>query len=991
MFAFTWANKQLEKVAETLAPALDNNTTRFQTAVKHQNVSGALSILACTPGSIVPDAPSLIPSSTLFAPRNNYAIHVACAAACPDVVHALIQQYGISAEQFDAEGNTPLHYAASSTTPIHALSLVQSLVNNYNVTVTIKNAKGQTAYDVASQDSIRQFLLPIQLQRETQECIDNGGVGLVPGMDMGGMTIPNHNLAPPPTMSTMGGVGGNGSGARSPMGAGVGGYVVPSYASPAPMMQQPAMQQYPPTMNTGMAHGVQPMSSTSTMMHQPSPAVAPFSPTPTNHHVAAGGGGGGMMTPNATPMMMSAVVPAPVDTQQQQPPSIVTPMEPVVVADTTSTATKSTTDPVEEEPIKEEETIAPSVNESKNVTTLASSNSSVPVAPAEKSFGSTSTTSAAISTPTPSIATARTAAIQPTARTAAVVPAPSSSSSYTSTHARRGHSTAAVMPKNSKYKPDGFHSSSSDATLAQKYGHDTSVGPPSGNLHRSVVGPPPTSGGSMGAGANAGSTSGAQYLGVAAGSNSGVGSNGGAGAVALNPFAGGSAVQSQYGRYGGAVAVGGRNRYPTYDAVSDSVGMVNPSMGAGGVAGGAYANPYAAHHVPQYNVYQPVAAAAPTPSYTTMSWTNQNPNGGGQDISAGGTSHASNLQAPRHQGYDTSTATTTGTYGATSPAATSGNFEGLQHPQTQTYSVQQQDQQNAQYYTGYSQEQQPQYQQYQSNNGAPSQEQMVYSSTMSTENANVQAPPLQLPHESTTANSSVVHQPSTLNNFSPPQEQPSTTTLNASTPVQGNDGQTQSQTVEKTIKNTGTLVMEQVGSPSVQGSSSNAANLPAEVTDSYIMKDEAPALNFDSKISSQVAPFAQPISASELFGATATKVEEEYKVSDVLDQSLKEETQIAPDFFPPPPISMDDEDEIDLSSPPMATTSDAMFSPPPNVLDDDALSSLAIASNENTPVDAEDDTFLPPPPIADVANDTTTILGESEDELPPPPMFDVSL
>jgi hypothetical protein len=48
-------------------------------------------------------------------------------------------------------------------------------------------------------------LLPLQLQAETQRALDNGGVGLPPGIDLGGLKIANPNLAPPPILPTMNG------------------------------------------------------------------------------------------------------------------------------------------------------------------------------------------------------------------------------------------------------------------------------------------------------------------------------------------------------------------------------------------------------------------------------------------------------------------------------------------------------------------------------------------------------------------------------------------------------------------------------------------------------------------------------------------------------------------------------------------------------------------------------------------------------------------
>lgn len=119
----------------------------------------------------------------------------------------------------DAEGNTPLHCAAMSNQP-NALDLVKMLLltaasaatapgqtsSSSAVAVVQKNRSGQTAYDVAVLNSVRQFLLPLQLQAETQAALDNGGAGLPPGIDLGGLKINNAHLPPPPVMGMMGGM-----------------------------------------------------------------------------------------------------------------------------------------------------------------------------------------------------------------------------------------------------------------------------------------------------------------------------------------------------------------------------------------------------------------------------------------------------------------------------------------------------------------------------------------------------------------------------------------------------------------------------------------------------------------------------------------------------------------------------------------------------------------------------------------------------------------
>lgn len=130
--------------------------------------------------------------------KGQYPIHLACQFSLERLIQLLLNQPGQSIAQVDAAGNTPLHYASMSTAH-NGLDIVKLLVTSYSASVIVKNASGQTPYDVATRNGIRQYLLPIQLQAETQIALDNGGQGLPPGIDMGGLRINNPAMPPPPT------------------------------------------------------------------------------------------------------------------------------------------------------------------------------------------------------------------------------------------------------------------------------------------------------------------------------------------------------------------------------------------------------------------------------------------------------------------------------------------------------------------------------------------------------------------------------------------------------------------------------------------------------------------------------------------------------------------------------------------------------------------------------------------------------------------------
>ena len=196
---FAWAsnkfNEHLSNIAETLAPPPDTPEYHFLTALK---TGSELNYTIQALGDV--RGPLNIPNN---APSGKHAIHFAAEYGNLEAVRILLEQYQIQANScFDYQGNSVLHYAAKSGN----LSLVQCLIQTFQLhsLIGITNAGNQTPYDFTEDLKIRQFLLPLQLQEETRQCMANGGVGLMPGIDLGGMKIADHSnsvVAPPPIMT----------------------------------------------------------------------------------------------------------------------------------------------------------------------------------------------------------------------------------------------------------------------------------------------------------------------------------------------------------------------------------------------------------------------------------------------------------------------------------------------------------------------------------------------------------------------------------------------------------------------------------------------------------------------------------------------------------------------------------------------------------------------------------------------------------------------
>jgi hypothetical protein len=515
---FSKLAQQFERLSEQLAPIPNDPAHRFTKAVQSGDINFAMSLLSPTPPPLA-DGTMCSPldplSTVLNKQKGSFAIHCAAEHSQIPIVQSLISQFGVSPEQFDAQGNTPLHYACASSHPA-ALDLVKLLVTEYNVSVTVKNAMGQTPYDMSKQDRIRQYLLPIQLQRETQECLDNGGQGLPPGIDLGGLSI-NRHLPPPPMAPTMG--------SAPPAVASMGKYAIPSYGMGAPNTVTPPIQS----------------SYQQPMQNFPQVNSSPNVPNYMNFNSA--------LNPNLNTLSVPSNTPESASSPPVNDSSSPITNNPVVVASDNHVHQPPVAAAVvtDSKPVNNSATdVVANNTPATELHTDANANNSTP-SPAQEIKNESHATSS-------------------TEKSTAAGVNNNSTPTLNSGYARRGFSTAAVLPSNAKYKPDGFHSSSSDTSLQQKYGHDSSVtGPPSGQYRVQNIGPPPLGGVSNTA--NAGYNS-------------------------------GPVMTNQYSAY--ASTGFGRPRYPTYDAVSNTVGTA-PGY-----------NSYSQPTMPttQYNIYTPANSQA---------------------------------------------------------------------------------------------------------------------------------------------------------------------------------------------------------------------------------------------------------------------------------------------------------------------------------------------------------------------------------------------
>ena len=230
---FSWATSTFESLAQTVAPPPTDPYSRIYLACQKRDENTIMDIVISQAQQGM-----IHPTHTIIHESKGYTLlHLACLYSLSRLLQYCLDQLQQEAQNqpsyyilvTDKEGNTPLHCAAISNQG-EALEIIKRLLaieasSNNNgghipsPIITVQNMSGKTPYDVATVNSIRQYLLPIQLQAETQMAINNGGIGLPPGIDMGGLTIQNAaHLPPPPTSTAMfssgagaGIVGGGGS------------------------------------------------------------------------------------------------------------------------------------------------------------------------------------------------------------------------------------------------------------------------------------------------------------------------------------------------------------------------------------------------------------------------------------------------------------------------------------------------------------------------------------------------------------------------------------------------------------------------------------------------------------------------------------------------------------------------------------------------------------------------------------------------------------
>jgi len=122
----------------------------------------------------------------------NTPLHTAAYHDNQDVVLLLLQM-GVDVAVPGRRGSTALHFAASQG---HE-AMVRLLVDN-GANAACKDKGGKTAYDATEHTKIRQFLLPLQFQRESKADKAAALTSLPPGVEVDGDEREVKPLPPPP-------------------------------------------------------------------------------------------------------------------------------------------------------------------------------------------------------------------------------------------------------------------------------------------------------------------------------------------------------------------------------------------------------------------------------------------------------------------------------------------------------------------------------------------------------------------------------------------------------------------------------------------------------------------------------------------------------------------------------------------------------------------------------------------------------------------------
>jgi len=666
---FSWANKQLEKLSETLAPPPSTPTHRFLSSLASQNEPAASAILND------PHEP-LDPYALIHPSKGTSAVHVAASHGAINILRELILHRGVPVDTADYQGCTPLHHASqgSSVPPNVALSAVKFLVEECGAGVLRKNSQNQTAYDVGSSQAVRGYLLPKQLQLETQECLDNGGRGLMPGIDMGGMKVNYANVAPPPVMG----------GPLAVHGAGpppTGGMI----SNPAPPNNfgandpSAALMQPPPVRIDSSFSGT-------SFATQPPAATAPMMPQPPVMTSDVKSGIGAHNNSSSAPVDSNLAYPGTAAPPTKQPRDLS--LKPAAAGESNAPANSESTSVQQPKPASQPDSQPPVSSQPEQVQQ-----------PEQKIQHQEQLL---VQTQIPNPPTAQTLQQQhqqqPKQQPSRQPPELNSSAPNSGYALRGGNANSAfVLDEKSftasgrrLYKPDGFHTSSNDKELQMKYGHVENDFEKNKKL---AIPPPPTStGGSIGVGWN----------------NSNTGNSGGSNAYpasgGVNPYSAVVGTTRVTGYIGGL----GRARYPTYCAVSDSVSAPTSLNGMG-------MSPSYGSAAPSYAVFNPANSGHNADNNVQMGQTQQWAGDGQQSMQAGyggvsvyGANPASGNEAYGTYGYNqqqypAQQHPTAQQWNAPHAAASNVNTYGQPTEYVQGYSPsphQNQQQQNQQYESG---------------------------------------------------------------------------------------------------------------------------------------------------------------------------------------------------------------------------------------------------------------------------------------------------